>query len=108
MRSELFQSYCGWLFSVLEQFEAKRDLSNYSVQEKRVAGYLGERLLGIFVTYCQQHSNVNILELPRVHFEGNKIKRTKQILLNLIFPPGSKKRARLKYLIYQKRFRLLL
>ena len=101
MRSSLFQAYCNWLFSILEQFETQKDLSTYSMQEKRVAGYLGERLLGIFVTYCKQLSDVHILELPRVHFEGSQIKRTKQVCLNLVFPPGSKRRARLKHLVHQ-------
>ena len=102
MRKDLFRFYCQWLFSILAQFESEKDISQYSAAEKRVAGYLGERLLGVFVTYLQQNSNINILELPRVHFENNLIKRNRQIFFNFILPPGSRRRARVKSLIYNE------
>lgn len=103
MRRDLFRSYCQWLFPILAQFEARRDLSPYNTSEKRVAGYLGERLLGIFVTYQKQNSGISLLELPRVHFEENGVKRARQILFNKLLPPGSRKRAVVKSMIYHRR-----
>lgn len=104
MRKELFYTYCKWLFSILTDFEAVKDISSYSAAEKRVAGYLGERLLGVFVTYQQQKNNaLHILELPRVHFEPNQIRRMKQIFVNMLFPPGSKKRACVKSIVFHQK-----
>ena len=100
MHKDLFHSYCQWMFPILAQFEQSKDISQYSISEKRVAGYLGERLLGIFVTYQRQNSNLNILELPRVHFEDNWVKRARQMLFNDLLPPGSRKRAVVKSIIY--------
>lgn len=97
MRKDLFDTYCQWLFPLLAQFEQHKDLSTYSIPEKRVAGYLAERLLGVFVTYQRQNFNRNILELPRVHFEDRMAKRTRQMLLNGLLPPGSRRRAFVKF-----------
>ncbi len=95
MRREVFRDYCSWLFSILEEFDRLADVSSYSTQEKRVDGYLAERLLGVYVTY-QRHS-LNVQQLPRVHFctVQDYIKKK---LLNTALPPGSKRRAIVKSL----------
>ena len=93
MKRKVFQDYCGWLFPILAEFDRRVDTSNYSVQEKRVDGYLAERLLGIYADF--RRSVLRTLELPRVHFysEGEYAKRW---LLNAVLPPGSRKRAFIK------------
>ena len=48
MKRELFLDYCSWLFPILEEFDRRRDVSSYSIQERRVDGYLAERLLGVY------------------------------------------------------------
>lgn len=90
MRREVFHDYCTWLFPILEGFDQRTDVSQYSAQEQRLEGYLAERLLGVYVTY--RRGGLKVLELPRVHFydEPEYIRRR---LLNGILPPGSHRRA---------------
>lgn len=99
MKEDLFHNYCEWLFSILEKFREENDLSRYSVQEKRVLGFLAERLLGV---YLAKNENLRILETSRVHFEGfygRKNYITKKISAT-IFPPEGliRKHYRLKKL----------
>lgn len=90
MRQEIFRDYCSWLFPILEEFDRQADTAHDSVQEKRVDGYLAERLLGSYVTF--QLGKLKMLELPRVHFY-EKPEYIRLCLLNGILPPGSWRRA---------------
>lgn len=93
MKRQVFQDYCTWLFSILEEFDRRVDASGYSVPEQRVDGYLAERLLGIYASH--QRERLNVLELPRVHFHsGSELVRRR--LLNAVLPPGSRRRAAVK------------
>ena len=46
---ERMDSYCSWLFSILEHVETHTSLEGYSAQEARIYGYLSERLLGVWL-----------------------------------------------------------
>lgn len=96
MRRETLQDYCGWLFPILGEFDYRKDTTTYSPQEKRVDGYLAERLLGVYVT--SQRDRFRTLELPRVHFLHGK-DYAKQRLAYTVLPPGSKRRAVIKKLL---------
>lgn len=93
MRRQVFQDYCAWLFPVLEEFDRRADVSGYSPQERRVNGYLAERLLGVYVTF--QRERLNVLELPRVHFHSGP-EHVRRRLLNAVLPPGSRRRNLVK------------
>lgn len=54
MRRELFESYCEWLFPILDAFDARRDYTNDSVAELRTPGFLAERLFGVWFTRLQK------------------------------------------------------
>ena len=69
------------------------DTSGYSAQERRVDGYLAERLLGIYA-FC--HQELKSLELPRVHFLADTAERRKKQMVNLLLPPGSVRRSKVK------------
>lgn len=99
MSKPLFHSYCGWLFPILEEFDRRADLSGYSQQALRVDGYLAERLLGVYVFLLRESGRYAILELPRVHWVQDKTQRIKQRLQNLLLPPGSLRRAKIKGLL---------
>ncbi len=90
MKRQAFMDYCAWLFQILEEFDRRADTGGYGVQERRVDGYLAERLLGIYVTFWR--GRLNALELPRVHFEPDRAVLCHR-LLNTILRPGSKRRA---------------
>lgn len=49
MKRDIFDSYCQWLFDILFQVEQQLDLSGYSAYDRRVFGFLGERLLDIYL-----------------------------------------------------------
>lgn len=92
MKRQVFTDYCRWLFSILEEFDRKTDTGAYDAQERRVDGYLAERLLGVY--YTRRKSELNTLELPRVYFDADYKKR----MLYYILPPGSFRRSLVKRL----------
>ncbi|WP_276804367.1 DUF4422 domain-containing protein [Lactobacillus hominis] len=49
MKKDAFESYCSFVFGVLEKLEQKIDISNYSVQEARVYGYVSELLMDVWL-----------------------------------------------------------
>ncbi len=95
MRWSTFCEYCAWLFPIMKEFDQRADVSHYSEQERRVDGYLAERLLGIYYTY-HRHS-LKTMELPRVHFYSGK-DYFRHRLQNAILPPGSWRRSAVKKL----------
>lgn len=49
MRKPQLEAYCAWLFDILLELERRLDISAYSVQDRRVFGYVGERLLDVWL-----------------------------------------------------------
>ena len=94
MKRQIFHDYCAWLFPILEEFDNRTDTIGYGSQERRVDGYLGERLLGIYAGWLVDRASIQ--ELPRVHFVPNGRERQSKCLLNVILPPGSRRRAGVK------------
>lgn len=93
MKRSAFRSYCAWLFPILEEFDRRADISGYGPQERRVNGYLAERLLGV---YAVHHREWKTLELPRVHFIEDPVELYKMRAINFVLPPGSVRRSRIK------------
>ncbi|MBQ8357379.1 MAG: DUF4422 domain-containing protein [Clostridia bacterium] len=58
MPKEKADAYCEWLFSVLAFVEAQTDISGYDPVQKRIFGYLGERLLHVWV----HHQKLRVCE----------------------------------------------
>lgn len=58
-KKTLIDSYCEWLFPILFELEKQVDLTDYTVAEKRIFGYLAERLFNVWI----HHNNVRIKEL---------------------------------------------
>lgn len=48
-RKNIFDAYCQWLFDILGEVEKRIDVSNYDTYQKRVYGFLGERLLRVWL-----------------------------------------------------------
>ena len=55
-----FDAYCRWLFAVLTQVEQGVDMSGYTPYQRRLYGFLGERLLNVWVT----HHRLRVCALP--------------------------------------------
>lgn len=75
MRRSLLDEYCSWLFNVLFALEERLDVSDYSDYDKRVFGFVAERLLDVWV----EKNSVHYAELPVRNMEnqpwGKKITR---------------------------------
>ena len=66
MRRPLLDAYCTWLFDVLFELERRLDISSYSSYDARVFGFVGERLLDVYVTA----QNVPYAEVPVRNLES--------------------------------------
>ena len=91
MGRDVFQDYCAWLFPLLAAFDGE-----VSDPGPRVDGYLAERLLGVYATY--RRHELRTLELPRAHFYAGGA-YYKRRALNVLLPPGTKRRAAVKGVI---------
>ena len=69
VKEQHFQRLMNWLFSVLFEFEKRINLENYTGYQQRIFGFIGERLLTVWVN----HENLKIKELPVIYFKKLKI-----------------------------------
>ena len=66
MRRDLLDRYCSWLFAVLAELETRLDISSYSSNDRRVYGFVGERLLDVWV----ETNQIPYCECPVLHMES--------------------------------------
>lgn len=64
-RKELLDEYCKWLFDILFEVEKKIDVSSYDTYQKRVFGFLSERLFRVWL----MNQPLRVKELPIVFLE---------------------------------------
>lgn len=65
MKREYAERYCAWLFDVLFELERRLDISSYSANDRRVFGFVAERLLDVWIEAYQ----IPYKELPWVYLE---------------------------------------
>ncbi len=65
MKREIFDAYCQWLFDLLFQVEQEIDISAYSKNDQRVFGFLGERMLDIYL----EANHIPYMEIPVMFME---------------------------------------
>ena len=46
---KIMNEYCEWLFGVLDRLEGLTDIDHYDQKQKRIYGYISERLLNVWV-----------------------------------------------------------
>ena len=64
MSKEQLDDYCNWLFPILFEVERKIDITNYDDTQKRIFGYMGERMLNIYVAA----EGLKIKQIPIIKF----------------------------------------
>ena len=53
-----YDKYCTWLFDVLSEAESQIDISQYNIYQKRIFGFMAERLFNIYI----EANNLNLDE----------------------------------------------
>jgi predicted DNA-binding protein YlxM (UPF0122 family) len=56
----IFNDYCEWLFKILFEVEKRINIKNYNEYQQRIFGFLGERLLNVYV----YHHNFKVKYKP--------------------------------------------
>ena len=73
MRKDVFRSYSAWLFDILFELERRLDISDYSSNDRRVFGFVGERLLDVWLTHDRpSFCECGVVNLESQHW-GKKI-----------------------------------
>ena len=65
MKRDILDAYCRWLFAVLFELENRIDLTGRSDYDRRVFGFIGERLLDVWL----DQQGTAFAELPHVFME---------------------------------------
>lgn len=74
-------AYCTWLFNILFKVEEFTDVSNYDTYQKRLYGFLSERLLNVWL----HHQNVKIKYLAEYNSERlNRKTALKKLIIHFI------------------------
>lgn len=69
MSSENASKYCQWLFPILFELEKRIDITQYDNYQKRVFGFIAERLFNIWLV----HHQLKFCEIPVVNLEGENL-----------------------------------
>lgn len=72
-KEDLVKEYCSWLFDVLFEVEKRVDISDYPEYQKRIFGFMSERLLNVFVLF----KNLKIKEYPVYRSDSSLYSRWK-------------------------------
>ncbi len=68
---KLFDSYCQWLFTILFDIEKQVDMSIFDNYQKRLYGFIAERLLTVWI----EHNKVSVCEIGIVNIENDEGKK---------------------------------
>ena len=73
----IFDDYCGWLFNILFEVEKRINFEDYDNYQKRLFGFLSERLFNVYV----HHNKLKYKEARVINIETVSIR---SLTLNLI------------------------
>ncbi len=78
-KKELIDKYCEWIFDILFELEKQIDISSRDDHQKRVYGFLSERLFNVWI----RKNNLKIESLPLFFIEQTKLQRLKANIINM-------------------------
>ena len=86
MDKKLFNEYAKWVFFILEELEKQVDISNYTDYNKRIYGFLSERLFNVWI---EKHQELKINTLYANNVERkpwvDNVRNLKSKLLTKVF-----------------------
>lgn len=80
MSKDKFDEYMKWLFDIFAQLEKQIDLSNYDNYNRRIYGFLSERLFNVWI----DKQKFKIKEIPVYNIEDKKSKQFIEKIKNYI------------------------
>ena len=69
MKSKYYNDYCLWLFTILFEVEKRVDISEYDRYQKRIFGFLGERMFNVWLL----HHKLKVKEIKVKNLEGENL-----------------------------------
>ena len=76
MRSDLYDKFCKWEFSILSELDKYLKMDKYSIKKYRTPGTIAERLFGIYCHYLKKEKNIRFKETQLVFIEDTSPKET--------------------------------
>ncbi len=89
MRKDDFDTYCSWLFPILFEVEKQIDITAYSPYQRRIFGFMAERLMNVWIIANQKEViHYPVITLRDTPYKQSRLKywisRTgNQLLINL-------------------------
>jgi hypothetical protein len=68
MNREQMDKYCSWLFPILFEIERRIDISKYDGVQRRIFGYMGERMMNIYM----EAEHIQYKQLPVLKFSEER------------------------------------
>ena len=83
MKKEIMDGYCSWLFGILSKLEKALDISEYSDYDKRVFGFLAERLLDVYlVNNGLDYKEIDVMFMEQEHWVKKGLSFIKRIFIH--------------------------
>lgn len=76
MNWKQFDHYCNWLFPILKEAEKRIDISHYNDNQKRIWGYMAERLFNVYL-YAEQ---LSVISKPVILIDDNWVDKKRPVL----------------------------
>ena len=80
MNKNKFNDYMEWLFNIFNELEKTIDISGYDEYNKRIYGFLSERLFNVWI----EKQNLKVKEMVVLNIQENRGKQIKEYLKTLI------------------------